>query len=115
MTYNLPETVYYKTAKQLQRQGPLIRQLSKGELGFDISAEEPVTEQSTEHREDAARSAADKLVRRGVSGQMGYLKNRPDGSASLAIITPDPDSASSSGSGRVEKPASPSSPQTPTR
>jgi len=157
MTYNLPETVYFKTAKQLQRQGlrilaperlaalaehlPLIRQLSKGELGFDISAEEPATEQSSEHREDvsryieeirqnvkrppgkfeaipdpigpeelasqvraAARGAADKLVRRGVSGQMGYLKNRPDGSASLAIITPDPDSASSSGSGRVEKP-----------
>ena len=35
----------------------------------------------------AARGAAERLVRRRVSGQMGYLKNRPDGSASLAIIT----------------------------
>ena len=35
----------------------------------------------------AAKGAAERLVRRRVSGQMGYLKNRSDGSASLAIIT----------------------------
>lgn len=158
MTYNLPDTVYYKTAKKLLQQGqrilaperlralaehlPLIKELGKEELGFEISDEVPVTELSIEHKEDvskyieeirgsvkrppgkfeaipdplspedlaaqvkaAAKGAADRLVRRRVSGQMGYLKNRPDGSASLAIITPDPDSTTSSTSStRGEKP-----------
>jgi len=158
MTYNLPDTVYYKTAKKLQQQGqrilaperlralaehlPLMKELSRLELGFDISLPVPVTEMSLEHKEDvskyieeirsavvrppgkfeaipdpltpedlaaqakaAAKSAADKLVKRRVSAQMGYLKNRPDGSASLAIITPDHDSAASSNSStRGEKP-----------
>merc|ERR1712088_610435 len=44
------------------------------------------------------------MGRRRVSGQMGFLKNRPDGSASLAIITSDPDSSPSGSGGRVEKP-----------
>lgn len=155
MTYNLPDTVYYKTAKKLLQQGqrilaperlralaehlPLIKELSKEELGFEISDEVPVTELSIEHKEDvskyieeirgsvkrppgkfeaipdplspedlaaqtkaAAKSAADKLVKRRVSGQMGYLKNRPDGSASLALITPDANSTTSNFRG--EKP-----------
>ena len=141
MQYNLPDTVYYKTAKKLLQQGqrilaperlrplaehlPLIKELTREELGFDMSELVPVTELSLEHREDvskyieeirgsvrrppgkfeaipdplspedlaaqvkaAARGAADRLGRRGVGGQMGYLRNRPDGSASLAIITP---------------------------
>jgi len=157
MTYNLPDTVYFKTAKKLLQQGqrilaperlralaehlPLIKDLSKEELGFDMSDEVPATELEKEHREDvskyieeirgsvkrppgkfeavadplspedlaaqtkaAARGAAERLVRRRVSGQMGYLKNRPDGSASLAIITSDPDSSASGSGGRVEKP-----------
>jgi len=158
MTYNLPDTVYYKTAKKLLQQGqrilaperlralaehlPLIKELSKDELGFEMSDEVPVTELSIEHKEDvskyieeirgsvkrppgkfeaipdpispedlasqakaAAKEAADRLVKRKVSGHMGYLKNRPDGSASLAIITPDPDSTTSStSSSRGEKP-----------
>ena len=140
MTYNLPDTVYFKTAKKLLQQGqrilaperlralaehlPLIKDLSKDELGFDMSDEVPATELEKEHREDvskyieeirgsvkrppgkfeaipdpmtpeelaaqtkaAAKGAAERLVRRRVSGQMGYLKNRSDGSASLAIIT----------------------------
>lgn len=157
MTYNLPDTVYFKTAKKLLQQGqrilaperlralaehlPLIKDLSKDELGFDMSDEVPATELEKEHREDvskyieeirgsvkrppgkfeaipdpmtpeelaaqtkaAAKGAAERLVRRRVSGQMGYLKNRSDGSASLAIITSDPDSSASGSGVRVEKP-----------
>merc|ERR1712130_820171 len=157
MTYNLPDTVYFKTAKKLLQQGqrilaperlralaehlPLIKDLGKEELGFNMSDEVPATELEKEHREDvskyieeirgsvkrppgkfeavadplspedlaaqtkaAAKGAAERLVRRRVSGQMGYLKNRPDGSASLAIITSDPDISASGSGGRVEKP-----------
>merc|ERR1712241_1352038 len=157
MTYNLPDTAYFKTAKKLLQQGqrilaperlralaehlPLIKDLSKDELGFDMSDEVPATELEKEHREDvskyieeirgsvkrppgkfeaipdpmtpeelaaqtkaAAKGAAERLVRRRVSGQMGYLKNRSDGSASLAIITSDPGSSASGSGVRVEKP-----------
>lgn len=142
MTYNLPDTVYYKTARKLLQQGqrilakerlralaehlPLLRELGREELGFDISEEATAGQEVTaEHREDvskyieeirgsvrrpsgrfeavpdnlapeevasqakaAASRAAERLKARGGGGHMGFLRNRPDGSASLAIITP---------------------------
>lgn len=150
MTYNLPDTVYYKTAKKLQQQGqrilaperlralaehlPLLKDLSTEELGFEMTEDVAPTEATIEDEKDvskfieeirssvkarapgkfealpdnmspedilaqvkgAARSAAEKLLRRKVGGQMGYLKQKPDGGTSLAIITPVPSSGASS-------------------
>eukprot|EP00092_Neocalanus_flemingeri_P032835 GFUD01035711.1.p1 GENE.GFUD01035711.1~~GFUD01035711.1.p1 ORF type:complete len:645 (+),score=163.96 GFUD01035711.1:36-1970(+) len=148
MTYNGPDTVYYKTAKKLQQQGqrilaperikalsehlPLIKDLSSEELGFEMS-DEIASEMTLEDEKDvskfieeirgavrrppgkfeaipdsllpeeilaqakaAAKSAADKLLKKKSGAHMGYLRQKPDGSTTLALITPDPDSGSKS-------------------
>eukprot|EP00090_Calanus_glacialis_P046975 TRINITY_DN949_c0_g1_i1.p1 TRINITY_DN949_c0_g1~~TRINITY_DN949_c0_g1_i1.p1 ORF type:complete len:644 (-),score=181.07 TRINITY_DN949_c0_g1_i1:103-2034(-) len=148
MTYNGPDTVYYKTAKKLQQQGqrilaperikalsehlPLIKDLSSEELGFEMS-DEIASEMTLEDEKDvskfieeirgavrrppgkfeaipdsllpeeilaqaksAAKSAADKLLKKKTGAHMGYLRQKPDGSTTLALITPDPDSGSKS-------------------
>merc|ERR1712130_246988 len=73
-------------------------------MGFEAVADPLSPEDLAAQTKAAAKGAAERLVRRRVSGQMGYLKNRPDGSASLAIITSDPDISASGSGGRVEKP-----------
>jgi len=143
MTYNGPETVYFKTAKKLQQQGqrilaperikalsdhlPLIKDLTSEELGFDMS-DEVVSEMTAEDEKDvskfieeirgavrrppgkfeaipdsllpeeilaqaknAAKTAADKLIKKKSGAHMGYLRQKPDGTTTLAVITPDAD------------------------
>merc|ERR1712240_790491 len=144
MTYNGPDTVYYKTAKKLQQQGqrilaperikalsehlPLIRDLTNEELGFEMS-DEIASEMTLEDEKDvskfieeirgavrrppgkfeaipdsllpeeilsqaknAAKTAADKLLKKKSGAHLGYLRQKPDGSTSLAVLTPEPDS-----------------------
>merc|ERR1712110_1394765 len=70
MTYNGPETVFFKSAKLLQRQGqrilaperikalaehlPLIKELSVEELGFDMS-DEIASELTLEDEKDVSK------------------------------------------------------------
>jgi len=71
MTYNLPDTVYYKTAKKLQQQGqrilaperlralaehlPLLKELSREELGFDMSEDFSPSETTLEDEKDVSK------------------------------------------------------------
>jgi len=71
MTYNLPDTVYYRTAKKLQQQGqrilaperlralcehlPLLLELSREELGFDIGEDVSPTESTLEDEKDVSK------------------------------------------------------------
>jgi len=141
MTYNGPDTVYYKTAKKLQQQGqrilaperikalsehlPLIKDLTSEELGFEMS-EEIASEMTLEDEKDvskfieeirgavrrppgkfeaipdpllpeeilaqaksAAKVAADKLLKKKTGAHLGYLRQKPDGTTTLAVLTPD--------------------------
>merc|ERR1719244_2236674 len=143
MTYNGPDTVYYKTAKKLQQQGqrilaperikalsehlPLIKDLTNEELGFEMS-DEIASEMTLEDEKDvskfieeirgavrrppgkfeaipdsllpeeilaqaksAAKNAADKLLKKKTGAHLGYLRQKPDGSTTLAVLTPESD------------------------
>jgi len=71
MTYNLPDTVYYKTAKKLHQQGqriiaperlralaqhlPLMKDLSREELGFEMTDLVAPTEATIEDEKDVSK------------------------------------------------------------
>ena len=91
MTYNGPETVYFKSAKLLQRQGqrilaperikalsehlPLIKDLTVEELGFEL-AEEINTELTVEDEKDVSKFIEE--IRVSVSRPPGKFEAIPD-------------------------------------
>lgn len=91
MSYNGPETNYYKAAKKLLQLGekilaedrlralavhlPMMKDLSRTELGFELDNETPPPIMTPEDQRD-------------MLANLGFLRTKPDGSTSLPILTP---------------------------
>nr|CAD7458806.1 unnamed protein product [Timema tahoe] len=104
MVYNHPETIYYKAAKKLLHVGvkmmsqdklkPLrsvityMVDISREELGFDLGYEEGVVgvKIEPEEEQEGGEDSQDTLE---VKQEMGFLRQRKDGTTSLAIVVPN--------------------------